>query len=90
MQENWKLLVLILKETAKAKGIEQSEIIEKTGISQKGISNIFTLKTEPKIGNYVKIAEAIGTKFFTEEQSGKVDMQTIYKNALAKFEKLEK
>lgn len=86
MNQNWKLPILMLREIANAKSIGQEELKEKTGISQKGISNIFNLKTTPKLDSFAKIAEALGVKFFIEGDS-ELNMELIYKNALAKFEK---
>lgn len=87
---NWKLFVLIVREIAKTKGIEQLELQEKTGIPQANISKIFNAKVVPRIDTFMKLSEAVGIKFFMEDDSGEVNMESVYKNAMAKFEELNK
>lgn len=86
---NWKIFVLMLREIAKAKGIEQLHIQEKTGIPQANISKIFNLKVTPRIDTLMNLAEAVGIKFFIEDNTEETNMELVYKNAMTKFEKLK-
>ena len=69
--EQWKLLVLILKEIAESKGITQNEIAEKSEMHQSHVSRFFALKFPPNLNTFLKIAKSIKVNFFFEDQEGK-------------------
>lgn len=81
-EQQWQLLVLLLKEIAKEKGIFQQEIAEKTGMKQQTISRIFSLKFSPSLKNFLAIAQAIGVNFFFEDKESKTDLNTIFERAM--------
>lgn len=64
--EQWELLVLLLKEIAEDKGISQREIAEITGFKQSAISRFFSLKFKPTLDTFLKIAKAVKINFFFE------------------------
>jgi len=80
--EQWKLLVLILKEIADQKGISQVEIAEKSGIHQSHISRFFALKFPPNIHTFLNIAKAIGVNFFFEDKDDKTDFTIVFEKAM--------
>lgn len=57
--EQWMLLVLLLKEVADKKGITQRQIAEQTGLIQSNISRFFSLKYKPTLDTFLKVAKAI-------------------------------
>ena len=60
--QQWKLLVLILKQTAEKKGITQNQIAGSTGMQQSAISRFFLLKYKPTLETFLKIANALNCK----------------------------
>jgi len=60
--EEWKKIVIQLREVADQKGITQEEISDKTGMLQSGISRIFSMAYIPKISTLVLIANALGVE----------------------------
>ena len=69
--EQWKLLVLLLKEIAESKDITQNEIAEKSEMHQSHVSRFFALKFPPNLNTFLKIAKSIKVNFFFEDQEGK-------------------
>lgn len=60
--EQWKLLVLILKEIAESKGITQNQIAGSTGMQQSAISRFMLLKYKPTLETFLKIANVLNCK----------------------------
>lgn len=60
--QQWQLLVLILKQTAESKGITQNQIAGSTGMQQSAISRFFLLKYKPTLETFLKIANALNCK----------------------------
>jgi DNA-binding phage protein len=58
--QQWKLLVTQLKDTAAAKGITQQQIAEATGLHQSNLSRVFSLRYCPTLDMYLRIAGAVG------------------------------
>lgn len=58
--EQWKMLVLSLKETAEKKGITQQCIAEQSGLIQSNISRFFALKYRPTLDTFLQVANALG------------------------------
>lgn len=82
------LLSCIIRETARAKAIEQFQIQEETKVGQASISNFYTLKTIPRLDTFIKIAEAVGLKVTLIDDSEDIDQELILKNAIKRLEKL--
>lgn len=57
--DNWKEVVLQLKEAFDRSGLTQEELSDKTGLMQTSISRIFSMKFVPKISTLVLIADAL-------------------------------
>lgn len=73
--EQWKLLVLLLKEIAENKGIKQEEIAQQTGMLQSAVSRFFSLKFKPTLDTFLQIAKAIKVNFFFEDQERKIEQK---------------
>ena len=57
--DNWKEVVVQLKEAFDRSGMTQDELSDKTGLLQTSISRIFSMKFVPKISTLVLIADAL-------------------------------
>lgn len=80
--EQWKLLVLLLKEIAESKGITQNEIAEKSEMHQSHVSRFFALKFPPNLNTFLKVAKAIKVNFFFEDQENKTDLNVSFEKAM--------
>ncbi len=80
--EQWMLLVLILKEIADKKGITQEVIEKKSGLIQSNISRFFSLKYKPNLDTFLKIAKAIEVNFFFEDKESKTDLNQCFERAM--------
>ncbi len=80
--EQWKLLVLILKEIADQKGIAQQEIAEKSGLIQSNVSRFFSLKYKPTLDTFLKVAKAVKVNFFFEDQESTTDLNKCFERAM--------
>lgn len=84
MNNNWKILVLLLKEIAEEKiGVGyQKKIAEITDIKQSNISRIFALKYTPTLETFLNIAKALKVNFFFEDQESKTDLNKCFNRAM--------
>lgn len=80
--EQWQLLVLLLKEIATQKGISINQIAEKTGMEQSSVSRFFSLKFKPTLPTFLEIAKAIKVNFFFEDQEDKSDLNQAFESAM--------
>ena len=80
--EQWMLLVLLLKKIAKDKGITQSQIAEQTGLIQSNISRFFSLKYKPTLDTFLQVAKAVKVNFFFQDQKDKTDLNVMFENAM--------
>jgi transcriptional regulator with XRE-family HTH domain len=80
--EQWKLLVLLLKEIADNKGITQLQIAETTGLIQSNISRFFSLKYKPSLDMFLQVAKAVKVNFFFEDQESKTDLNQCMERAM--------
>lgn len=83
--QQWRLLVLILKEIAESKNISQVEIAEKSEMHQSHVSRFFALKFPPNLNTFLKIAKAINVNFFFEDKDGKTDLNLIFEKAMTEL-----
>lgn len=81
-EQHWQLLVLILKEVADAKHITQDQIAEITGLQQSSVSRFFSLKWNPQLGTYLKIAKALKMNVFFEDQESTTELNVIFEKAM--------
>lgn len=80
--EQWMLLVLLLKEIAESKGIRQQEIAEKSGLLQSSVSRFFSLKYKPTLDTFLQVAKAVKVNFFFEDQESKTDLNVMFERAM--------
>lgn len=83
--EQWKLLVLLLKEIAESKGISQLEIAEKSQIEQSTVSRMFGLKFKPTIDTFLQVSKATRVNFFFEDQDGTSDLNLAFEKAMTEL-----
>lgn len=83
--EQWKLLVLILKEIAEAKGVSQIEIAEKSELLQSNISRFFSLKYKPTLDTFLQVAKAVNVNFFFEDKDAKTDLNLAFEKAMTEL-----
>lgn len=81
-EKHWKDLVLFLKILAAEKGISQSEIAERTGMTQGNIARIFSLKYSPSLKNFIAIAQAVGVNFFFDDKDSDSDLSATFEKAM--------
>lgn len=81
-EQHWRLLVLMLKNIAKEKGITRDQIAEATGMQASNISRIFSLKYGPTLQNFIAIAQAVGVNFFFEDKEGNTDLVKAFEDAM--------
>ncbi len=82
MDNQWKILVLLLQQIAEQKGLTQQQIAEKAQMHQSHISRFFALKYAPNMDTFFKVSKAINVNVFCEDQENKVDIGLSYKNAV--------
>lgn len=83
--EQWKLLVLILKEIAEAKGVSQIEIAEKSELLQSNISRFFSLKYKPTLDTFLQVAKAVNVNFFFEDKDATTDLNLAFEKAMTEL-----
>lgn len=92
--EQWMLLVLLLKEIAEQKGLTQQIVAEKSKMHQSHVSRFFALKYAPNIDTFLKVSKAIGVNLFFEDQEDKSDLNQAFEKAMEhlgrRFDKLPK
>lgn len=74
----WQLLVLLLKEIATEKSITQEMIAQNTGLIQSNISRIFALKYRPTLDTYMKLADALQVTIKVEDNEGIIDISECF------------
>ena len=80
--EQWMLLVLLLKEIAEEKGITQNQIAEQTGMIQSAVSRFFSLKFKPTLDTFLQVSKAIKVNFFFEDKESKTDLNKCFEKAM--------
>ncbi len=83
--EQWQLLVLILKEIADQKNITQQEIADKSGLLQSNVSRFFSLKYKPTLDTFLQVAKAIKVNFFFEDQEDKSNLNLAFEKAMTEI-----
>jgi transcriptional regulator with XRE-family HTH domain len=83
--EQWMLLVLLLKEISEQKGITQNQIAEQTGLIQSNVSRFFSLKYKPTLDTFLQVAKAIKVNFFFDDQESKTDLNLAFEKAMVEL-----
>ena len=82
MDNQWKLLVLLLQQIAEQKGLTQQQIADKSQMHQSHISRFFALKYAPNMDTFLKVSKAIKVNFFFEDQDSKTDLNLAMEKAM--------
>lgn len=79
-----KYVAKIIQKARKKKGLKQSELAEKIGISEKHLSKIETGKNYPALDNFLKIMDVLdlslkdfGLRSLESESKEKIELQKI-------------
>lgn len=80
-EQQWKLLVLLLKEIAESKGISQIQIADSTGLIQSNVSRFFSLRYKPTLDTFLQVSKAIKVNFLFEDQESKIDLNVLFEKA---------
>ena len=70
--ENWKILILQLREVAKLKGKTINELAEQRKVNQSAISSFFSIKSPPSLATFDEMCNLIGVKLTLEGRNGEV------------------
>jgi transcriptional regulator with XRE-family HTH domain len=81
--QHWKVLLLLLKHTAEAKGITQQQIADRTGLLQSNVSRLFSCRYCPSLDIFLALANAIGVNFFFEDKDSQTDLSIAFEHAMA-------
>jgi transcriptional regulator with XRE-family HTH domain len=80
--EQWMLLVLLLKEIADQKKITQEQIALDTGMMQSAVSRFFSLKFKPTLDTFLQVSKALKVNFFFEDQEAITDLNLSFERAM--------
>lgn len=80
--EQWMLLVFLLKEVADSKHISQNDIAAITGMKQSAVSRFFSLKFKPTLDTFLQVAKAVKVNFFFEDQESTTDLNLAFEKAM--------
>lgn len=83
-EQQWKLLVLLLKEIAIQKHGTgwQTHLAENTPFAQSNISRMFGLRYTPSLSNFIIIAKALKVNFFFEDRESTTDLNAAFESAM--------
>lgn len=69
--EAGRMLLGFIKSEAKAKGITEQSIADKTGFIQQNVNRMLSGKYMPSLDNFINLAEAVNVYFFLESKDSK-------------------
>ncbi len=81
-EQQWQLLVLLLKEIAEQKGLTHQHVADRSGLLRSNVSRLFALKFPPNIKTFVAVAQAIGVNFFFEDKESTTDLNEAFERAM--------
>lgn len=84
-ENHWKVLVLVLKETAQQKKITPNAISVKIGVSASTVSRIFNLEFCPKLQLFIDIARVVDVNFFFEAKDSTTDLNQAMEKAMTQI-----
>lgn len=84
-EDHWKVLVLVLKETAAMEKITPNAISNKIGVSASTVTRIFNLEFCPKLQLFIDIARAVGVNFFIESKNADTDLNNAFEKAMTQL-----
>ena len=75
--EDWKEIVIKLRDIAIEKGITQDMIAYKSGMLQSSVSRIFALQFIPKLSTIISIAKALEVDIIVKDDKLKAELSFI-------------
>jgi transcriptional regulator with XRE-family HTH domain len=81
-EQQWQLLVLLLKEIAEQKGLTQQQIADASGLMRSNVNRLFALKFPPNIKTFLSVAQAVGVNFYFEDKESKIDLNIAFERAM--------
>lgn len=86
-KNDWKLLVLMLKEILAEKSINYEEVEKLTGVKSTNISRLLNenFKHTPNLRTFLTVADAAGVKLTFVDDQKTVDLQEVFKTANIKL-----
>jgi DNA-binding phage protein len=82
MDNQWKLLVLLLQEIATQKKLTHQEIANDSGLQRSHVTRFFGLKYSPNMETFLKVSKAIKVNFFFEDTESKTNLNVAFEKAM--------
>jgi len=79
---DWQLLVSLLSELAKQKGISHQAIADASGLKRSNVSRVFSLNYAPNLTTFLSIARAVGVNFYFEDKASDSDLNAAFERAM--------
>lgn len=83
--DQWKLIVLFLKNVAKEKGISNNEIVERTGLMKSNVSRLFSLKHCPELRVIMAVSQAIGITLRFDDIDATIDIEAVFQRSKTEY-----
>jgi ribosome-binding protein aMBF1 (putative translation factor) len=84
-EKHWKILILVIREASKNKGITASKLATKCGVSRSTITRIFDLEFCPKLDLFISMSRESGINFFIEDQESDSDLSIWFEKAMTEL-----
>ena len=81
-EQSEKLLLALLKEIAKDKGLSIQDLSERTGFQPTNMSKILNGGYSPTLKVFLKIAHAVEVNFFLEDKESKTNLNVMMEKAM--------
>lgn len=83
--EHWEVLIFLLDEIRKQKGITHEEVADKAGIVRSNVTRFFAAKFKPSLPFFLEICKAIGVNFFFEDKDSLSDLNQAKELAMERL-----
>jgi DNA-binding phage protein len=83
--DQWKLIVLFLKNVAKEKGISNNDIVERTGLMKSNVSRLFSLKHCPELRVIMAVSHAIGITLRFDDIDATIDIEAVFQRSKTEY-----
>lgn len=80
--DQWKLLILILREISRNKGLTTYDIAGAIGMAQPNVARIFSLKYSPSFPLFLRLCRAVGVNLFLEDKESNTDFNKLFERAM--------
>lgn len=81
-EQQWRLLVLLLKQAAEEKGVTHEQLADATGFQRSNITRVFGLKYCPNLRTYLAIAKALDLNLFFETTDSNTELNVLFERAM--------